>query len=62
MIRNTIKYRNGQLYNKKLAYMRKQAYMPGQGIAKDSLCPLCRQEDSGGHMLYIYGSRVASGK
>ena len=51
MRRNTINYRNGQLYNKKLAYMRKQAYMPGQGIAKDSLCPQGGQEDSGGHIL-----------
>lgn len=46
---NTINCRNGQLCNEKLAYMRKQAYMPGQGIAKNSVCPLCRQEDSGGH-------------
>ena len=40
-----------QLYNKKLAFMRKQAYLAGDGIARDRACPLCRQEDSGGHIL-----------
>jgi len=49
--RNTLNFRYGQLYNKKLAFMRKQAYMPGEGIARESRCPLCRQPDSGGHIL-----------
>ena len=49
MRRNALNFNYGQLYNKKLAFMRKQAYMPGEGIARDSRWPLCRQEDSGGH-------------
>jgi len=51
MRRNALNFRYGQLYNKKLAFMRKQAYIPGEGIARDIRCPLCRQEDSGGHIL-----------
>ena len=51
MKRSVINYRNGQLYNKKLACMRKQAYLPGEGIARDWHCPLCKQDDSGGHIL-----------
>ena len=31
--------------------MRKQAYLAGDGIARDRACPLCRQEESGGHIL-----------
>ena len=51
MRRNVLNFRNGQLWNKKLACMRKQAYMPGESMARNSPCPLCRQEDSGGHIL-----------
>ena len=51
MKRNVLNYRYGQLYNKKLAFMRKQAYLAGDGIARDRACPLCRHEDSGGHIL-----------
>ena len=51
MRRSALNFRYGQLYNKKLAFMRKQAYMPGEGVARDSRCPLCRQADSGGHIL-----------
>ena len=51
MRRNALNFRYGQLYNKKLAFMRKQAYMSGEGIARDTCCPLCRQADSGGHIL-----------
>ena len=51
MKRNAVNYRNGQLYNKKLACMRKQAYLPWEGIARDSRCPLCSDEDSWGRVL-----------
>ncbi|KAL3132038.1 hypothetical protein ABBQ32_008656 [Trebouxia sp. C0010 RCD-2024] len=54
MRRSTLNFKYGQLYNKKLAFMRKQAYMPGRGIARDSHWPLCRQADSGGHILEGY--------
>lgn len=50
MRRSALNFRYRQLYNKKLAFMRKQAYMSGEGIARDSRCPLCRQQDSGGHI------------
>ena len=33
--------------------MRKQAYLAGEGNATDRACPLCRQEDSGGHTLGV---------
>lgn len=48
MRRNALNFRYGQ---QKLAFMRTQAYMSGEGIARDHRCPLCRQEDSGADIL-----------
>ena len=51
--RSIFKYRTGQLWNKNIAFQRRMPYMPGQPIAKDTRCPLCRGDDSQGH---IFGS------
>ena len=36
-----------------IAFKRHMSYMPGQPIARDTRCPLCRGDDSQGH---IFGS------
>ena len=51
--RNIFKYRTGQFWNKNIAFKRRMSYMPGQAIARDTRCPLCRGDDSQGH---IFGS------
>ncbi len=51
--RNIFKNRTGQIWNKKIAFKRHMSYMPGQPIARDTRCPLCRGDDSQGH---IFGS------
>ena len=51
--RNIFKYRTGQIWNKNIAFKRRMPYMPGQPIARDTRCPLCRGDDSQGH---IFGS------
>ena len=51
--RNIFKYRTGQVWNKNIAFKRRMPYMPGQPIARDTRCPLCRGDDSQGH---IFGS------
>ena len=48
---NVLKCRCGQLWNKKLAFIRNMPYFAGQPPAKDMKCPLCGQPDSAGHML-----------
>jgi len=53
--RNIFKYRTGQVRNKNMAFKRRMSYMPGQPIARDTRCPLCRGDDSQGH---IFGSRM----
>lgn len=52
MKKDVLNCRCEQLYNK-LAFMRKQAYMSGEGTAKDRACPLCRQKDAGGHVTLL---------
>ncbi len=51
--RNIFKYRTGQIWNKNMAFKRHVPYMPGQPITRDTRCPLCRGDDSQGH---IFGS------
>ncbi len=51
--RNIFKYRTGQIWDKNIAFKRRMSYMPGQSIARDTRCPLCRGDDSQGH---IFGS------
>jgi len=51
--RNIFIYRTGQIWNKNMAFKRRMSYMPGQPIARDTRCPLCRGDDSQGH---IFGS------
>ena len=53
MIINTLKYRYGQLWNKKKAYLQHSRY-PNPKTSKPATnmqCPLCTEPDSGGHML-----------
>jgi hypothetical protein len=49
--KNTVKARYGVFWNKKFAYRHRPAYMEGQGIARDTHCPLCKDADSIGHIL-----------
>jgi hypothetical protein len=49
--KNTLKARYGTLWNKKIAYRHRTAYMEGQGIARDTHRPLCRDADSIGRIL-----------
>ncbi len=49
--RNIFKYRTGQIWNKNMAFQRHVPYMPGQPRARDTCCPLCRGDDSQGHMF-----------
>ena len=51
MLVNTLKYRFGRLWNKKLAYMMKAPYLPGDAPARDMECPLCGLDDAAGHIL-----------
>ena len=51
MLRNTLKARYGQLWNRSMAFNRKMAYLKDEGIARDNLCPLCHRPDSIGHFL-----------
>ena len=54
MTTNILKYRYGQLWSRKLAYMRKEPYMHGKAAAKDS----CRGDDSGGqHPWRMFAQR-----
>ena len=48
---NTLKYRFGQLWNKKIAFRQCRPYFGGGNVARDSTCPLCHGPDSGGHIL-----------
>ena len=48
---NTLKYRFGRLWNKKLAYFMKAPYLPGDAPARDMKCPLCGLDDAAGHIL-----------
>ena len=48
---NVLKCRCGQLWNKKLASIRKMSYFPGQPVARDLNCPLRGELDSAGHIL-----------
>ena len=48
---NTLKYRYGQLWNKKKAFQQRTSYLPGEPIARNTRCPICREPDSGGHIL-----------
>ena len=50
---NIFRYRTGQIWNKDMAFQRHVPYMPGQPIAMDTRCRLCRGDDSQGH---IFGS------
>jgi len=49
--KNTLKARYGVLWNKKIAYRHRIAYIEGQGIARNTHCPLCKDADSIGHIL-----------
>ena len=52
-ILNTLKYRYGILWNKKIAYRFGSPYLIGIDTcpATNWACPLCGEEDSGGHIL-----------
>ena len=50
-VKQLLKARYGQLWNKHMAHVRGMPYMPGQSIARDSKCPLCSGEDSTSHFL-----------
>ncbi len=52
--RNIFKYRTGQIWNKNTTFKRRVPYMPGQPIARDTRCPLCRGDYSQGHIFAIY--------
>lgn len=49
--KNTLKARFGVLWNKKIAYRHRTAYIEGQGTARNIQCPLCKEPDSIGHIL-----------
>ena len=51
VITQTLKYRFGQLWNMKLAYMRRRPYLPGFPMPRSDRCPHCQLPDSGGHIL-----------
>ena len=51
MLRNTLKARYGQLWNKHMAFIRNMPYRNGLGVARNDSCPLCGQPDSGSHIL-----------
>ena len=49
--KNTLKARYGALWNKKLAYRFKSAYIEGGSVARNAKSPLCKEPDSTGHIL-----------
>lgn len=51
MLRNVLKARYGQIWNENMAFIRKMPYTMNGGIARDGLCPLCRQPDSCAHIF-----------
>ncbi len=55
--RNIFKYRTGQIWNKNIAFKRRMPYMPGQPIARDTGCPLCRDDDSGSYLRELHAPR-----
>ena len=44
---NTLKYRYGQLWNKKKAFQQRTSYLPGEPIARNTRCAICREPDQG---------------
>ena len=51
MLRNTNKYKWGQIWNMGKAWMWQVPYFQGGAIPRKSNCPLCGEHDSGGHIL-----------
>ena len=51
VITQVLKYRFGQLWNMKLAYLQRRPYLPGFPMPRSDRCPHCHQPDSGGHIL-----------
>ena len=51
VVTQVLKYRFGQLWNMKLAYLQQRPYLPGWPMPKSTRCPHCGQPDSGGHIL-----------
>ena len=52
--RNIFKYRTGEIWNKNIAFKRHISYMPGQPIARDTRCPLCKGDASHSHISGSY--------
>ena len=50
-LRNVLKSRFGQTWNKGMAYIRKMPYIGHEGIARNNLCPLCNHPDSCSHIF-----------
>ena len=57
-ITQVLRYRYGQLWNTKLAFVQRRTYLPGYPLPRSDRCPHCRQPDSGGHILGGCGHRV----
>ena len=58
VITQVLKYRFGQLWNMKLAYLQRRPYLPGFPLPRSDRCPHCHQPDSGGtHSRWLRAQR-----
>ena len=57
-VRNALKLRHGTFWNAKLARRFQKPYL---GKASDGKCPLCRNSDSGTHVLGVCTHRLVKG-
>ena len=55
VITQVLKYRFGQLWNMKLAYLQRRPCLSGFPMLRSDRCPHCHQPDSRGHILGGYG-------
>ena len=62
VVTQVLKYRFGQLWNMKLAFLQRRPYLPGfrNGIPfpRSDRCPHCHEPDSGRHIMGGCGHRV----
>ena len=57
LVTQVLKYRFGQLWNIKLAFLQRRPYLLGFPMPRSNRCPHCHQPDSGGHIM---GGRTQS--
>ena len=58
VVTQVLKYRFGQLWNMKLAFLQRRTYLPGFAMSRSDRCPHCHEPKSGGHIMGGCGHRV----